>query len=176
MAAVARRNVTPRTFAIAAGVGVLVTGAAAGVWWWQHNRRTYVGSGWAWPKRNLFPSEMSFGEALAELGYGSAYGLPDWEILSEATMETVRAFQRDFNEVRRAFKLHSLVDELSIDGLIGENTIRAFEFALDHNRVSDDSWIALVHDARMFNAGGSVEGNPQRPTRRMSVALTDFYG
>ncbi len=138
-------------------VGGVLLGAGAltatGIWLWRRNKRTYVGSGWDWTQRNLFPTEMSFGETLAKLGYGAAYGLPGWNILSVATMETIRQFQRDFNEIRRAFKFRSLVDELDVDGLIGENTIRAFDFALEQNRREDDSWIALVYDARTVNAG-----------------------
>lgn len=138
--------------------GALALTTAAGitgyVLWNKRRKRNYVGSGWDWPQRNLFPTEQSFGEALAKLGYGAAYGLPGWEILSVETMATVAAFQRDFNEVRRAFQLQAIVPELDADGLIGEGTIGALKFALDQNYRPDDSWIALVHDARMKNTTG----------------------
>lgn len=132
--------------------GALVAAAAAGgaVWWWR-SRRQYVGSGWSWPHRSLFPTEESFGEALARLGYGSAVGLPEWEILSEQTMSTVRAFQSDFNAVRTAMALKSLAPELSVDGLIGESTIDALRFALDYN--ADYPWLAIAHASARFNMG-----------------------
>jgi hypothetical protein len=148
-----RRNPVPTWVVPAVAVGT-ATVVGVGIWIWSsRKKRTYVGSGWGWPERNLFPTEISFGEAFAKLGYGAAYGLPGWEILSAETMNTVRAFQRDFNEVRIAFGIRPLIDELKVDGLIGTNTIRAIKFALERTAVEDDSWIGLVADARLRNAG-----------------------
>jgi hypothetical protein len=148
-----RRNPTGATWVLGTLLGTVVAAGGAWLWWSSRKKRDYVGSGWDWPRRSIFPTELSFGAALAELGYGAAYGLPDWEILSAETIETVRAFQRDFNEVRRALGIGSIVGELDDDGLIGEETIRAMEFALDHTRDEGDSWILLVRDARLHNAG-----------------------
>jgi hypothetical protein len=133
--------------AAAVGIGI-------GTWWLLRTKRTYVGSGWNWPHRNRFPTEISFGEALATLGYGAAYGLPGWEVLSVETMNTVRQFQRDFNTVRNAFTLQHLSPEIDADGLIGEDTIKALLFALDVQE--SDSWISLVQDAKLQIAGVDI--------------------
>jgi hypothetical protein len=111
----------------------------------------YVGSGWKWPRPDRFPTEKSFGEALSTLGYGAAVFLPGWEVTSTETMNTVMAFQTDYNAIREAM-LQSGADigpVIVIDGLIGADTVRALIFALDWQKNNpDDSWIALTTDAK----------------------------
>ena len=114
-------------------------------------KANYVGSGWIWPRPDRFPNIQSFGQALSELGYGAAFVLPGWEILSTETMNTVMVFQSDYDAVRAGLLKQTGVELpfVVIDGLIGEATIRALIFAQDFERNNpDDSWIALVTDAR----------------------------
>lgn len=139
---------------VAVGATAAVIGVGAWVWMTRH-RRNYVGSGWDWPKRNRFPTEESFAVAFKNLGYGSSWVISGWGVLSEEAMEVVRSFQRDFNEVRIAYNLQILIEELDADGLIGQDTIQAIEFALEQNERPNDSWSAVVQDARTFNAGVS---------------------
>ena len=112
----------------------------------------YVGSGWVWPRPDRFPDEHSFGEALNELGYGAAVALPGWEVLSTETMNTVMAFQTDYDAIREAILLDAVEigPFIVVDGLIGADTIRALIFAVDwQSNHPDDSWIALVTDAKI---------------------------
>ncbi len=114
-------------------------------------KANYVGSGWIWPRPDRFPDVASFGHTLNELGYGAAVGLPGWEILSTETMNTIMAFQSDYAAVRAALLKEAGVELPFVitDGLVGDSTIRALIFAQDFERNNpDDSWIALVTDAR----------------------------
>ncbi len=143
---------------VALGAAVVVAGAVA----WnalkpkpkpkKKLKDDYVGSGWTWPRPDRFPTTESFGDALNELGYGAAVGLPEWEVLSKETMDLVMVFQSDYDDVREALLKESGVEigpYIVIDGLIGDSTIRALIFAVDWQRNNpDDSWIALVTDAR----------------------------
>lgn len=129
--------------AVAAAVG-------AGAWWWFKGRRTYVGSGWQWPRTDVFPDEMSFGHALNSLGYGAAVGMPGWEPTSTETMNTVMLFQRDYNDVFEAARRLGLQigpKPLVIDGLIGADTVNAMVYAVNNNNLRGP-WIATVADAR----------------------------
>lgn len=125
-----------------------------------NKKLVYVGSGWKWPRPDRFPTEKSFGEALSTLGYGAAVFLPGWEVTSTDTMGTVMMFQVDYTAVREYAFLKSKAQfgtgteigpPVVVDGLIGENTIRALIFALDFmENYPDDHWIAYVTDAKNY--------------------------
>lgn len=70
--------------------------------------QNYVGSGWSWPLRDLFPTEGAFIYYLKALGF-NASGL---HVLTAANMNAVRGFQAHH-------------PPLVQDGLIGINTISA---------------------------------------------------
>jgi hypothetical protein len=113
----------------------------------------YVGSGWLWPHVDRFPTEVSFGEALRELGYGAAYAFPNYQITSPSTMTVIRLFQESYENVRKAIALEApgvvVGPVVHPSGHIDEKTIDALIFALDWQRNNpDDTWIALAQDAK----------------------------
>lgn len=136
-----------RAWWIAGGIVAVVGG---GAWWWWSHRRQYVGTGWKWPRSDVFPDEMSFGHSLNTLGYGAAVGMPGWEPTSKETMATVLQFQQDYNTVFEAAKRLGLQigpKPLVLDGLIGKDTVNALVYAVNNNNLKGP-WIETVSDAR----------------------------
>lgn len=99
--------------------------------------KNYVGSGYAWPYRNEFPSEASFGYALQEFGYDTRPWSAGWSVIGQRMMTMVREFQRDYNSTNPPKKLAD-------DGLIGKNTIDAIRNAKAWTLAEGISWPTYI--------------------------------
>lgn len=146
---------------------------------------SYAGTGWTgWPHKDLFPNEGSLVLAMIDLGYrmGETF-------LDATSVQSITAFQRDYNRVRAAALLDELViaegpQRLVVDGKLGSNTIRSLYDAIWANEHTpwrdlvnraidvrpDDDWPNLELLGYIVGAGGAVYAF-QRDFNRVNVYL-----
>lgn len=117
----------------------------------------YVGSGWSWPHKNQFPSELTFGKRLMELGYSPGGLNPSFSVLSDRAVKQVKIFQNHWNIVASYLEKISAekgvpvpVPRLSVDGKIGANTIEALIRAPKMAKTAGKSWGGLVGTAQAY--------------------------
>lgn len=112
----------------------------------QRKIKDYVGSGWNWTRKDVFPTQQSFVDTLYNLGYPVQLS---WDVLSGNFMQKVGWFQADYNAVISAFGYEGA--KLIVDNLIGKNTIPALIRTEAIEDELGESWLTLVAQARSGN-------------------------
>jgi len=137
----------------------------------------YVGNGWTgWSDKDLFPNEAYFGLTLDMLGYnvgaGDYYMLPTptFKVGLARVQDAIKAFQSNFNSILSSLRswgvVPSTTNKLTVDGLIGPKTAKAFAYALEalnttkgvncdptwweisaQDDTCKEAWISLILDA-----------------------------
>lgn len=125
----------------------------------KHNRDPDPNEFYQWPHGDVFPTEQSFSVMLTVLGYMTTNPDP----ISGVMMRRVKAFQRDYNEVRRSWlqsQGQPVTGLIVTDGLIGKATIDALIYA-DNRQKQQGPWTGIV--AQAYDERGAEWPGPTAP-------------